>query len=199
MRCVHIINLMVNGSLKEVNESITRVRNIVKYMKSSPQRLDKFNSVVQQLKIPCDSILTLDVLTRWNLTYTVLDVVEKYQRAFKKMEVEDGGLYSLLDETMGRKRLKPLDSCDWDNVRYFVKFLKLFYDTTVCISGSLYCTANMYFKELSELYYHLQMSCESSVWMLNEMAMRMKPKYDKYWENVEKINRLLFVAAILDS
>lgn len=30
------------------------------------------------------------------------------------------------------------------------------------------------------------------------MAMGIKYKYDKYWDNVEEINKLLFVVAIRD-
>ncbi|WRX28025.1 HAT [Theobroma cacao] len=33
---------------------------------------------------------------------------------------------------------------------------------------------------------------------LDSMAIRMKEKYDKYWGNVEKMNLVLFIAAILD-
>jgi hypothetical protein len=39
---------------------------------------------------------------------------------------------------------------------------------------------------------------ESSDPLLNAMANKMKLKYDKYWEDVEKINPLLFVASLLD-
>jgi hypothetical protein len=39
---------------------------------------------------------------------------------------------------------------------------------------------------------------ESSDPLLSTMANRMKVKYYKYWEDVEKINPLLFVASLLD-
>jgi hypothetical protein len=34
---------------------------------------------------------------------------------------------------------------DWNNVRHFVNFLKVFYDVTIKIFGTLYSTSNLYF------------------------------------------------------
>jgi len=40
--CAHILNLIVSKGLKEVDESIVKVRSAVKYVKSSPQRFENF-------------------------------------------------------------------------------------------------------------------------------------------------------------
>jgi hypothetical protein len=34
--CAHILNLIVSDGLKEIDESIVKVRSAVKYVKSSP-------------------------------------------------------------------------------------------------------------------------------------------------------------------
>ncbi|KAG2725612.1 hypothetical protein I3760_01G073900 [Carya illinoinensis] len=186
--CAHIINLIVSEGLKVVDDSITKVRNIVRYVRVSPQRLGKFKAIAEQLQIPCSAMLCLDVPTRWNSTYMMLAVAQKYERAFQRMEVEDGGL----------RGLGAPDAVDWDRVKCFVDFLKLFYDTTMRISGSKYCTANLYFDELSRIHDHLQHNYGNSEGLLFATAMRMKSKYEKYWGDIVKINRLLLVAAILD-
>ncbi|KAG2709415.1 hypothetical protein I3760_05G238000 [Carya illinoinensis] len=195
--CAHILNLIVSEGLKEVDDSITRVRNIVRYVRASPQRLSKFKAIASQLGISCSKTLCLDVPTRWNSTYLMLDVAQKYQAAFERMEVEDGALKYALLEPAG-KGLGAPDTHDWTSVGHFVRFLQVFYDMTMRISGSAYTTANLFFSELSELHYHLQEGCTGSCGLLSGMAMRMQAKYDKYWGDVEKINRLLFVAVILD-
>ena len=195
--CAHIINLIVVEGLKEVHDSITRVRNIVRYVRGSPQRLAKFKAIAEDLKIECSSMLCLDVPTRWNSTYMMLDVAQKYQKAFERMEVEDGGLRYALLEPAGQGLGAP-DAHDWTSVSYFVEFLRTFYEITMRLSGSKYTTANSFFSELSELHFQLENSSTDSAGLLSDMATRMKIKYDKYWGNIEKINRLLFVAVILD-
>jgi hypothetical protein len=61
--------------------------------------------------------LTLDVPTRWNFTYTMLEVAEKYENAFELMLDEDSNFANYLYEDGGRrKRLGPLLDDDWNNV-----------------------------------------------------------------------------------
>lgn len=59
--------------------------------------------------------------------------------------------HTLFENTPGRRGLKLADFHDWDSVRYFVKFFNFFNYTIVCIFGSLYCTANLYFNKLFRL------------------------------------------------
>ena len=66
------------------------------------------------------------------------------------------------------------------------------------MSGSLYVTSNIYFHEVFEIE---QLLCE---WSTNSdpcssvMARKMKEKFDKYWENIDKVNMMLLVAVVLD-
>ncbi|KAF5481932.1 hypothetical protein F2P56_002542 [Juglans regia] len=39
---------------------------------------------------------------------------------------------------------------DWETIKVFVKFLKLFYDTTLRVSGSIYATSNLFIREISD-------------------------------------------------
>ena len=74
MICIaHIVNLIVNEGLKEHQDSITRIRGAVKYVRQSPSRLQKFKKCVQIENIQSKSLLCLDVSTRWNSTYLMLD------------------------------------------------------------------------------------------------------------------------------
>ena len=62
MRCVvHIINLVVQNGLKDLNESITRVRDAVRYFKQSPTRLRNSNNVLKWKK------LNIRAYYRWTL------------------------------------------------------------------------------------------------------------------------------------
>uniref|UniRef100_A0A803MLR6 BED-type domain-containing protein n=1 Tax=Chenopodium quinoa TaxID=63459 RepID=A0A803MLR6_CHEQI len=59
---------------------------------------------------------------------------------------------------------------DWDRVASFLPLLKIFFDAILRVSSSLYITSNVYLQEL----------------------------HDKYWENVDNVNLLLYIAVILD-
>ena len=87
MRCyAHIINLIVNEGLKEIHDSISSVRNAVRYVRSSPKRLTKFKDRVEQEKI---TLVCLDVATRWNSTHLMHDHALKFEKAFKVLEEEE--------------------------------------------------------------------------------------------------------------
>lgn len=45
--CTHILNLIVREEFKEFKEYIAIIRNIVKYVKSPPQRWTAFSSYIQ--------------------------------------------------------------------------------------------------------------------------------------------------------
>ena len=71
---------------------------MVKYVKGSPQRLALFKSCVQRKQLLYKSSLKLDVSTRWNSTYMMLEVAQKYERAFDLMLDEDLNLFNYLNE-----------------------------------------------------------------------------------------------------
>ena len=77
-------------------------------------------------------------------------------------------------------------------------FLKMFYDSTMRISGSSYVTSHMYIKEVFEIGKKIRQYYESSDVSIRSMAMRMKDKFDKYWGNPTGINILLFIVILLD-
>jgi hypothetical protein len=88
--CAHILNLIVTDGLKEVDESIMRVKSAVKYVKSSPARFESFKTCLERENINFKGLLCLDVPTRWNSTFKMLEGAEKCQSAFELMEELDG-------------------------------------------------------------------------------------------------------------
>jgi hypothetical protein len=65
VRCnAHVLNLIVQRGLKNAHNSIGRIRNLVRYVKSSPQRLEKFKSCADRQNITSHSSLVLDVPTK---------------------------------------------------------------------------------------------------------------------------------------
>ncbi|XP_059650258.1 zinc finger BED domain-containing protein RICESLEEPER 2-like [Cornus florida] len=87
--CAHILNLILKDGLSDVNGSIVRIREAVKYVRSSPQRGERFQACVKRENITFKSHLCLDVSTRWNSTYLMLEVAVKFQKAFERKKVID--------------------------------------------------------------------------------------------------------------
>uniref|UniRef100_A0A803LUM0 hAT-like transposase RNase-H fold domain-containing protein n=1 Tax=Chenopodium quinoa TaxID=63459 RepID=A0A803LUM0_CHEQI len=190
----HLLNLTVREGLKECDESIKRIRNAVRFVRSSPARLQKFRNYVNQEQIESKRQLCLDVEIRWNSTYLMLEYAMVYRKAFDLLENSDGGKF-LAELT---KLSSVLTDNDWDRVASLLPFLKIFYDATLRLYGSLYATINVYLLELVTIWKMIKKKCENvdSGEML--MAYGMKKKHENFWENVDHINLMLYVAVVLD-
>jgi len=102
-----------------------------------------FKSCVERKNVECNASLTLDVPTRWNSTYIMLEVAEEYQRAFELMIDEDEHFLNYLyKDGAGKRGLGSSTDDNWYNICHFIKFLQVFYDVTMKISGSLHSTSN---------------------------------------------------------
>ncbi|XP_027192727.1 zinc finger BED domain-containing protein RICESLEEPER 2-like [Cicer arietinum] len=90
VRCsVHILNLIVQEGLKVANEALKKIRESVKYIKGSDGRMIKFKDCVNDAGISLTGGLRLDVSTRWNSTYLMLESALKYRKAFEFFQVAD--------------------------------------------------------------------------------------------------------------
>lgn len=212
--CAHVINLVVKDGLEDQRDSIIRIRKAVRYVRSSPSRLIKFEDCVEKEKIKCDKKVSLDVETRWNSTYMMLETAVRYENAFHRLESDDnaygdyffgGDDEDVSTNTRATRRRKKKNivigspqKTDWDSARYFIEFLKVFYKVTMKISGSRYLTSNLFFNELVKMHLNIEKMCSSGDSRCCDMARRMKEKYDKYWKNIDNINFLLYVAVLLD-
>ena len=128
--CAHILNLIVGDGMREINASIAKVHEAMRYVKSSPNRNQNFVGFVKRLGIESKSLLCLEVPTKMNSTYLMLENVQKFEKVFIRMDFEDDSysLYFMNKENSGGMRSPS--SIDFQNCRTFVGFLKLFYNAT---------------------------------------------------------------------
>ena len=201
--CAHIVNLVVGDALKELDVSIARVCDAVRYVKSSPNRFQAFKNYAMKLNIESMNLLCLDVPTRWDSTYQMLENVEKFKKAFERLEDEDSNyrVYFIdKDECRNSGTLcgGPPNEEDWKNCKSLVKFLKLFYDATKRFSGSMYVTSNAFFDDIFVIQTNFDQLIRSHDYIFSSMARNMKRRFERYWGNRNKINLLLYVAVVLD-
>lgn len=181
MRCIaHIVNLIVQDGLKGKDEhsAISRIRGVVRYIRNSPARYKIFGECVELEKIETKKLLSLDVPTRWNSTYLMLES-------------------AVSDISKPPYDGIPTDY-DWERTELLLKFLGHFYKLTLSVSGSLYVTSNTVFHEISSVDMLLKDWLNGDDFELCEMSRKMKSKFDKYWGSIEKMNMLLYYAVILD-
>ncbi|KAA0046350.1 zinc finger BED domain-containing protein RICESLEEPER 2-like [Cucumis melo var. makuwa] len=89
--------------------------------------------------VPSRFTVARDVLKLWNSTYMMLEAAVKFEKAFDRLEDED---------TSYRHDMSP-NKEDWTNARMLIRFLKVFYDVILKISGSLYTTSNLVFHQIT--------------------------------------------------
>ncbi|KAL0404408.1 UNVERIFIED_CONTAM: hypothetical protein Sradi_2081600 [Sesamum radiatum] len=91
MRCMtHIVNLVVQDGLKgkDEHEAISRIRGVIRYIRNSPARYKKFQECVEFEKLETKNC-SLDVPTRWNSTYLMLETAISLKIAFDAYEDVD--------------------------------------------------------------------------------------------------------------
>ncbi|XP_071708876.1 zinc finger BED domain-containing protein RICESLEEPER 2-like [Rutidosis leptorrhynchoides] len=125
----------MTSGLKDYDKSIKVIRNAVKYVRSSPSRLNKFKQCIEDEKISVGGSACLDVPTRWNSTFLMLESAIKYRKAFERMEDDSQYFgYFIVDSSLGNEkanqnesRIGPPCSRDWDEAENFMMFLELFF------------------------------------------------------------------------
>ncbi|KAL7121034.1 hypothetical protein ACP275_02G158800 [Erythranthe tilingii] len=169
VRCwCHVLNLIVQEGIGEIKDSIFRViRKAVKYIKASPKRKLEFLQYADQERIPRGKMLVLDLCTRWNSTYLMLEPALHFIKAYDQ------------------------------KASVIHKFLETFNIVTKIFSGSEYCTANVFFREVYRMLILLHETSNDLTTLLGKMAFNMLLKFEKYWLDKEP-NLLLSVALVLD-
>ncbi|CDY45808.1 BnaC03g16310D [Brassica napus] len=199
MRCsAHIINLIVRDVMAEIDQTVAAIRNDISYVRSHTNRLRSFELKVDSGKITRGS-LPLDVKTRWNSTYLMLSTALKFKVAFDKMEAEDrlyNDYFSELEN--GSKRVGPPQHKDWDAVEKLCRFLLIFYNSTLVVSASTSLNAHKCYGEIVTIAANLMELITNYDPELSSKATEMFKKFDKYWDGLKNMNKMLMVATVFD-
>ncbi|CAJ2660805.1 unnamed protein product [Trifolium pratense] len=193
--CVHVLSSIVKEGLKENDDSVTRIRATLKYVKGSCERMHNFKKIVERANTTYKGIVCLNVETRWNSTYLMLQAALKYKTTFELLKASDAKYVKELSLNGGKG--VPIEG-DWNYASTVMTFLKIFYDATMHISASLYVTSNIYMNEVFALGRKIRRYCEDDNESIASMVVNMKSKYDKYWCSSNGVNMILLIAVVLD-
>nr|KYP55847.1 Putative AC9 transposase [Cajanus cajan] len=118
--CEHILNLIVKEGFKDNIHAILRIRGAVKYIQSSPSKLSKFKTCVKQQNIEYKGLVCLDVETKRNSTYLMLEAALKLRKTFEELEMQDKKYIQEL------RKVKGVPSyANWEFVHVILPFLKM--------------------------------------------------------------------------
>jgi uncharacterized protein YunC (DUF1805 family) len=171
VRCgAQVLNLIVQDGLSVMKGSIDNIRDSVKYVKSSQSREELFEDIVQQLGIICEKEPSLDIVTRWNSTYLMIDSALPYKEAF----------YELVEQDRQFKYAPSAD--DWKMAEAIRSLLKVFFEATKVVSGCSYPTSNRYFHEMWGIKLLLEKHANNKEKVIASMVSEMQKKFNKYWK-----------------
>ena len=87
--CAHVLNLIVQDGLNEIDEAINKVYESIKYVRGSQGRKQKFLECVKHVSLDPKKGLRQDVPTRWNATFLMTESALYYHRAFFHLQLSD--------------------------------------------------------------------------------------------------------------
>ena len=88
--CAHIINLLVQDGLSEIETVIENICESVKYLIASKARLIKFGGIAKQLQLPSKKLI-LNCPTCWNAKYAMLAAALEFREVFFRCNDRDAG------------------------------------------------------------------------------------------------------------
>ncbi|KAJ3706101.1 hypothetical protein LUZ61_009806 [Rhynchospora tenuis] len=182
-RCgCHILNLIVQDGLDQLDDVIKEIRNTMKYIRHSQSRMEKFKIACSQAKIPFKKP-AWDVPTRWNSTYLMLELALELKPAICR--------YPNFD----KRYILKISDLQWEAIKALAADLKVFYGATLKLSGTKYPTLNLFFTEFCEVFIIIKRMATSPYPFIVKMGAQMLNKFDKYWTIG---NSLLAIATVLD-
>ncbi|XP_057522505.1 zinc finger BED domain-containing protein RICESLEEPER 2-like [Amaranthus tricolor] len=181
--CAHIMNLVVQDGLKEVDDAVIKVRESLKYCKGSQARKQRFLSCIKHVGLQSSKGLKQDVITRWNFTYLMLESALYYKKTLIHFQKVDANY------------IHCPTAEKWAKIEKIFKFLKVFYEATLAFSGTKYPIANLYFPNVLRVRLLLKSEMESTDGFMKKIACKMYGKFGKYWSDFSII---MAVAVVLD-
>ena len=86
--CAHILNLVVQDGLKEI-DVVQKICESIKYVRGSQRRKKSFYEFVKQMDLDGKKGLRQDMPTRWNSTFLMLQSSLSYRHAFQHLDLID--------------------------------------------------------------------------------------------------------------
>ncbi|KAK3224716.1 hypothetical protein Dsin_004578, partial [Dipteronia sinensis] len=159
----HIINLVVKSSMKVMGDRIDRIRDTLSWISSFNTRLSDFGRYCQANSLRPRQFQT-NMSIRWNSTYLILQNCLDYS----------GSISCFYNMIMAEIDRPLLALNDWYVAKIFVQFLKVFYDSTLTLSGIYYPTSSQKIHQIEEMSEILNMCIDDEILGTTIVAMEKR-------------------------
>ncbi|PWA78331.1 zinc finger, BED-type [Artemisia annua] len=170
-------------ALKSSQETVKKVRDCVKYVKTSESLEEKFITLKQQLQVPSTKTLALDDQTQWNTTYEMLLAASELKEVFSCLDTSDPD-YS-----------KGPSTEEWKIIEHLCTYLKPLFETANLLTASTIPTTNTFFHEAWKIQLELTRAATSEDPVISGLTKPMLENFDKYWKSSCLI---LAIAVVMD-
>lgn len=177
------LSSIVQNALASVHLLVKKIRDSVKYVKTSESREEKFIELKQHLQVPSSKSLAIDDQTRWNTTYEMLLAASELKEVFSCLDTSDPD-YKDAPSTE-----------DWQQVEILCQYLKPLFDTANLLTTTNASTTNTFFHEAWKIQLELARAATSEDPFVSTLTKSMQENFDKYWRSCCFI---LAIAVVMD-
>ncbi|KAL0315589.1 UNVERIFIED_CONTAM: Zinc finger BED domain-containing protein DAYSLEEPER [Sesamum radiatum] len=177
------LSSIVQDALASVEGIVKKVRDSVKYVKTSESREEKFIELKQQLQVPSSKNLAIDDQTQWNTTYEMLLAASELKEVFSCLDTSDPDY----------KDAPSVE--DWKQIEILCTYLKPLFDTANLLTTAATPTTNTFFHEAWKIQLELARAAASEDPFVSSLTKFMQEKFDKYWKSCCFI---LAIAVVMD-
>ncbi|KAH9653321.1 zinc finger BED domain-containing protein DAYSLEEPER [Citrus sinensis] len=179
----HTLSSMAKDVLAAGREIVRKIRDSVKYVKTSESHEEKFVELKQQLQVPSEKSLSLDDQTKWNTTYHMLVAASELKEVFSCLDTSDPDY----------KEAPSME--DWRLVETLCAFLKPLFDAANILTTTTSPTGITFFHEAWKILSDLTRSVTNEDPFVSSISKGMLEKIDKYWRDCCLV---LAIAVVMD-
>ncbi|XP_042025722.1 zinc finger BED domain-containing protein RICESLEEPER 2-like [Salvia splendens] len=215
VRCVaNIVTSVVCEGLAEIDMSVRRVREAMKWITAYSSRSNQFKDLAKLYKVDTERDLCVDIPTKWSSTYLMLEAALPYERVmegFKLLSPEFvRDLSEMQDNEMQDDEMQDDDLTtigvprveDWLAIKRMSGYLQKFHQFIRLVSDAKNVTAHLFFKEMCTIFSMIKRLERDEDDAKRSLATEMKTRLGKYWSEEKelnpKMNKILYIAALLD-
>ncbi|KAJ0006949.1 hypothetical protein Pint_30170 [Pistacia integerrima] len=179
-----VISRLAQAAIGATGAAVKKIRDSVKYVKTSDAHEEKFLELKEQLRVPSTKELFIDDQTKWNTTFHMLVAANELKQVFSCLETYDPDYH-----------IVPPSMDEWKQVEILCIYLRSFFDAANIVTSPIYPTASAFYHEVSKIQLELTQAAMSEDPFVSYLTRPLKEKFNEYWRECFLV---LAIAVVID-